>query len=640
VPVPNCTTEVRPLSIYARPSRREHPRVSRGYPRLLLALAFIVLVSCVPAGRSPTDEADPNGDIAALRLRAARADDLGWLRAELGGPSWPTGVVTRSDLVREKHRLRADGDPFGAASMSGILAAEGQIRAGRVLERWADRIDPETGLLPKGVDAADRLWDYADAGADLFPHLLIASHLLRSDAVAPLTAVIAAERRLGGSGLPGNVDLATDRSDPRPRDRMYGAVEYAKDGLLPLVERLGPGPWLDRLREIMLAVDAASAVNTRFGMIPSDESEINGQALQVYARLYWATGDDRYRASADRIARAYLDLALPNTGWVPTRTWDFARERPKSSVVQLRDHGNEVVAGLVEYHLIETALGLPSAADHRLRVRAMLDRLLAFGRDGHGMWRSAVDLETGESLKDTLSDNWGYLYAAYLAQALVEERWPGGDAAVAARYRAAAREGLAGAARLDLYPWQGDEQDGYADTVESALYLLDSLDAPEAARWTDRQAGTLFGAQADDGRVEDGYLDGNFVRTALLYASWQAGGVRLEPWSASATVGAVRDGDCLAVVVAGRGWQGRLVFDTPRHREHLGLPVDYPRLNAWPEWFVVEPGGSYRIDAPATGSTRTMAADELRDGLPLVIEAGREQRLSICPTDHRDPTSP
>jgi len=294
---------------------------------------------------------------------------------------------------------------------------------------------------------------------------------------------------------------------------------------------------------------------------------------------------------------------------------------------------NEVVAGLVEYHLIETALGLPEAADHRLRIRAMLDRLLIVGRDADGMWRSTIDIKTGASLKDTLSDNWGYVYAAYLTQAMIEENWPGGDITVAERYRAAAREGLVGASRLICYPWQGSEQDGYADTIESALYLLNRVDVPEAARWTDRQAGTLFGAQDDDGRVEDRYLDGNFVRTALLYAAWQSQGTRLEPWSASTTVGAVRDGACLALVIStGPNWQGRLVFDEPRHATTLRLPVNYPRLNEWPEWFVAETGARYRFEDMVTGEVSMIDGAEMHDG-PAAQLGGRRTATAQCLPD-------
>lgn len=617
--------------------------------RPIHAVIFVVVASLgiivpTPAGQVARGQpgqpivslAVPDATAIELAAQAKRGDELGWLRSELGAAVWPSGAASRSDLVNERHQLRASGDVIGAARRNGILAAEAQIRASRVLTRWRGRLDPETGLLPKGVEPDDHLWDYADAGADLFPHLLIAAHLLSHDASPLLTAVIDNERRIGGPGLPRNVDLETNRPDPRRRDQMYGAVEYAKDGLLPLTERLGPGPWLDRMQEIMQAVDDGSTVQTRFGPIPSEEGEVNGQALQVFARLFWATGDMRYRVAASRIAHAYLDQVLPDTDWIPTRSWDFDRERADTSVVQLRDHGNEIVAGLVEYHLIETTLELPEAVDHRLRIRKMLDRLLVVGRDGDGMWRSAIDLKTGQSLKDTLSDNWGYLYAAYLTQALIEEHWPGQDGTVARqyadRYRAAAREGLVGVSNLDLYPWQGTEQDGYADTIESALYLLNRLDVPTAARWTDRQAGTLFGAQADDGRVEDRYLDGNFVRTALLYAAWRSGGTRLQPWSASATVGAERDGPCMAiVVVTGEDWNGRLVFDRPRHAAHLHLPLNYPRLNEWPEWFTVQEGASYRVEDILTGRASIFGAPALIDGLPLALTAGAEQQFRVCP---------
>lgn len=576
----------------------------------------------------------PEAVAAGLEARSRRADDLSWLRSAIGISAETASLDSRSDVIGERHRLLAEGDASSAARLSAVLAAEAQIRANGVLARWRTRLDPETGLLPKGTDEEDRLWDYADAGADLFPHLLIAVHLLAPEAVPRLTAVITGERRLGGGGLPGNVDLVTNQQDPRRRDRMYGAVEYAKDGLMPLTERLGAGPWLDRMREIMDAVADASAVQTRFGPIPSEEAEVNGQALQVYSRLYWATGDVRYLDAGTRIARAYLDLALADTDWVPTRTWDFERERANTSAVQLRDHGNEIVAGLVEYHLIESSLSRPEAAEHRRRIRAMLDQLLQVGRDGDGRWQSAIDLKTGAPTKDTLSDNWGYLYAAYLTQATIEERWPGDDPAAAQRhadrYRAAVREGMLGVSRLDLYPWQGTEQDGYADTIESALYLLNRLDVPEVAGWTDRQAGTLFGAQTSDGRVEDRYLDGNFVRTALLYAAWQSAGTRLEPWSASATVGAARDGDCLAVVaLAGRPWEGRLVLDRARHAEHLRLPVNYPRLNEWPEWFTAEPGRQYAVTLP-DGSRRDLPGEDLATGLPLRLAPGQEHHLRIC----------
>jgi hypothetical protein len=605
------------------------------WPRLMVLAVSIVTVAimsgCLPTlSRTEPEEDDP--EVAELRRRAGGSEDLGWLAAAVGPHPWLHQGLTRSQVIEVKHRSHATGDASGAAQAAGVLAAEGQLRAARVLDVWIRRIDPKTGLLPKGLTAEDQVWDYANAGADLYPHLVIAAALLRPSVEPALVQVLSSERAMAPAGqLPRDVDLTSDRvKEGSLDDRIYGAVEFAKDGLLPLTERLGGEPWVSRMRELARAVDDAAPVKTRFGQIPSERSEVNGQALQVLSRLYWATGDDVYRASAERIARAYLELALPDTDWLPTRSWDFKRDRSSTQVLQLRDHGNEVVAGLVEYHLIETVRGDPSVPGHRVQVRAMLDRLLEVGRTPEGLWKSEIDLKTGKAKSHALSDNWGYLYAAYLTQATIEETWPGGDPVVAERYRGAARAGLEAATRLDLYPWQGTEQDGYADTIESALYVFSRLPSPTAAAWIDRQAGTLFGAQRDDGRVEDGYLDGNFIRTALLYSAWQSQGVRVDPWEPGTMLGAVSDGECLMIAIStGREWQGRVVFDAPRHRLHFGLPVDYPRLNEWQEWWVAEPGREYSISLP-DGSQQDLKGEQLLDGLVLTLDPEGAYQFTVC----------
>jgi hypothetical protein len=611
------------------------PVLSALWPRLMgLVVSFVAAVimsACLPTPGPAEPEAD-DPEVAELRRRAGRSEDLGWLATAVGPHPWLRQELTRSQLIQDKQRSHAAGDAFAEAQAAGVLAAEAQIRAARVLDVWIGRIDLKTGLLPKGLTAEDQVWDYANAGADLYPHLVIAAALLRPSAEPALSRVLSAERAMTQPGqLPRDVDLTSAGVEEGSLDdRIYGAVEFAKDGLLPLTERLGGEPWVSRMQELARAVDGAAPVKTRFGQIPSEKSEVNGQALQVLSRLYWATGDDVYRASAERIARAYLELALPDTDWLPTRSWDFKRDRSSTGVLQLRDHGNEVVAGLVEYHLIETVRGDPRAPEHRVRVRAMLDRLLDVGRTPEGLWKSEIDLKTGKSRSYALSDNWGYLYAAYLTQAMIEETWPGGDPAVAERYRDAARAGLEAATRLELYPWQGTEQDGYADTIESALYVHGRLPSPTAAAWIDRQAGTLFGAQSDDGRVEDGYLDGNFIRTALLYSAWQSRGVRVDPWEPGTILGAVPDGECLNVAMStGREWQGRVVFDAPRHRLHLGLPVDYPRLNEWQEWWVAEPGRQYSVTLP-DGSHQELGGQQLAAGLLLTLVADEQSQLRVC----------
>jgi hypothetical protein len=609
------------------------------YVPILVVVALGVVVAAavtvdqlVPPHRSGAAPEDP--EVTALRGRAAHADDLSWLSEMVGSHPWLRPGTSRSEVVRRKHGYVASGDPARAAREAGLLAAEAQVRASRVLDRWERRIDLETGLLPKGLLAEDNIWDYANVGADLYPHLVIAAALLQPERYPSLLQVLAAERAVPQAhSLPASVNLTLNRAEDEDLDdRIYGGVEYAKDGLLAMAERLGPEPWMERLRELAGTVSQVAPVKTRFGPIPADTAEVNGQFLQVLARLYWATGDPAYYAAAERIARAYLELALPKSDWIPLRSWNFERESSSTRQAQLRDHGNEIVAGLVEFHLIETARWAPNAAEHRHQVRAMLDRLLDLGRTSDGLWKSEIDQETGRSGSYPLSDNWGYLYSAYLTQALIEETWPGGDPQTAQRYRAAARQGLEAVSRLDLYPWQGTEQDGYADTIESALYLLDHLASPAAAAWVDRQASTLFGMQQENGQVEDHYLDGNFVRTALLYAAWQSQGVRLDHWEAGAMVGAVPNGSCLTVALgAGSAWSGRLIFDAPRHRLNLRLPLDYPRLNAWPEWFAVESGRLYQVVDSADELSGAHVGAALSDGLSLRLSAGAERQLNVCP---------
>jgi hypothetical protein len=99
-------------------------------------------------------------------------------------------------------------------------------------------------------------------------------------------------------------------------------------------------------------------------------------------------------------------------------------------------------------------------------------------------------------------------------------------------------------------------------------------------------------------------------------------------------LGAVPDGACLSVAIStGRDWQGRVIFDAPRHRLHLGLPLDYPRLNAWPEWFATEPGRLFRIDDSDGDATGVRDGASLSEGVDVRLEAGAERRLRVCRLD-------
>ena len=71
---------------------------------------------------------------------------------------------------------------------------------------------------------------------------------------------------------------------------------------------------------------------------------------------------------------------------------------------------------------------------------------------------------------------------------------------------------------------------------------------------------------------------------------------RVDPWRPGVRLGAVPSADGLQIALGSNAaWRGRIVFDRPRHRDHLNLPYEYPRLNGWTEWFTADPEVSYEI---------------------------------------------
>jgi hypothetical protein len=622
------------------------PSARRLLPVLALVLALATgghaQVGPAGPGRAAAAQADACADNPPdrpcdprLRERGGRTGSLAEHANDApSAPVIPPALRERRALLAERARLRAAGDAAGVARLNSVLASEAFARAARVAARWLDRRDPATGLFPHTLRPDGRRWTYGDVGSDLFPFLAIATRHLLPERYGEILATLRAERDLT-TGLP--FDVSLDSRFPIEQEdekRMLGVVEYAKDGLLPLVEAVGPDPWLARLEEVMSVAIARADVPTPHGPIPSPAAEVNGSALQALARLYRATGKDRYLQAGRRIAAAYHGKTLDTTEHIPPHRWDFIENEPIGPRrFFLGDHGNEIVAGLVEWSGVEADAGLPEAAAHRAGNRKLLDRLLKEGRTPDGLWYELLDVPSGRVRDKDLTDNWGYLGQAYLLQAALERAAPDGDLAAAARYEAAAARMLRAVATVDFYAWEEGEMDGYADTLEGALYLLRYLDVPEAADWLDDQIGVLYGFQGEDGAVTDENIDGNFIRTVLLYGLAQTSGARVEPWTDGVGLGAARDGDCLALSLhAEAPWQGRLLLDAPRHRAHLGLPADYPRLNQWPERWAADPARRYalaREDAPA----EVVGGDALAAGVPVSLEPGREYRLRACPAE-------
>jgi hypothetical protein len=193
------------------------------------------------------------------------------------------------------------------------------------------------------------------------------------------------------------------------------------------------------------------------------------------------------------------------------------------------------------------------------------------------------------------------------------------------------------------YVWESESADGDADVIEGVMYLYNHEPVPEASQWMDRQIQTMWakqdyarGREYPEGKwrgrgvVEGWHGDGNFARTSLMYSLWKTQGTYVQPWRKDILLGGVLEEDALYITLsAGDPWDGKLVFDHQRHRNHLNLPFDWPRINQYSEWFTVEPGKRYLIANLSDGTSRQFFGEELRDGIWLKLDADREQRIVV-----------
>jgi hypothetical protein len=308
------------------------------------------------------------------------------------------------------------------------------------------------------------------------------------------------------------------------------------------------------------------------------------------------TGEQRYLEYAQRIADWYL-LGDHH----PTRD---------SESLKLRDHGCELISGLTEVYFACAHAAPAKAAAYRPPLHEMLDCILEHGTDEYGMMFNAFNPRTGEITSRAYSDNWGYNYNGFYTVFLVDgER----------RYRDAVRHVLGNLDHYQGYAWEGRSHDGYADAIESAINLYNREPIDVAAAWIDSQMRIMLAMQREDGIIGGWHGDGNFARTAIMYALWKQQGVTLQPWREDVRLGASCAEGKLQLYVAGdEPWSGRAVFDVPRHRTIMHLPLDYPRINQFPEWFTVDLEASYRV-ARERQDAAVYSGKELRDGLKLEI---------------------
>lgn len=496
-------------------------------------------------------------------------------------------------------------DAFEQASESAAIAGHALSKVHRWLHEIAlPTIDPETGLYK----ARDK-WDYRDTAADCYPFLLWAAHVVDEEALnGPVRQILDREQALcntyGRIPVPWDFEKGAPAKDLDWDEVVFQASEYVKDGLIAMVEVTGPDEWFDRMRGIEDDLWATAKVETPFGKIPSANVEVNGEQLQALARLYTMTGGEKYLDWADRLADYYFS----QDDFIPTR---------------LRDHGCEIIGGLGLLHAVETTHRPAKAAEHAPRLKQIYDEILERGCTEDGMMYDTIDQTEGR-----LSDGWGYNYVGYLCY----------DMATGTNtYRPHVRQTLQNMMKpmYENYPWEGESIDGYADSIEGALYLLNRVPVEEGFAWVNRETkNNLVGHPT---RLENGELWGtmklqaNGVRTVLIHSLMHTQGVIARPWQQGLEVGAAPRGGGIAIVVrANEEYSGILEFDIPRHRIYMGFQKDWPRMNTIPEWFTVEPEQSYTVANADTGTERTCTGRQLHNGLEVSVKPGETLRLTVA----------
>jgi hypothetical protein len=510
----------------------------------------------------------------------------------------------------------------------------------RVMRVWLTHADPRTLLLPDrvpgpgsglapGVTTAP--YTPHNSGADLYPYLILTAALTDPDLHrGRMLEMLRNEVRYtsAAASVPGNLDLTTGTLGPFS---MFGAGEYAKDGLLSVTEYLGRTPWYARMVDMTADALERSPVESRFGRLPAADSELNGDYLQVLARLGPMTGDQRFIDQARRIGDAYIEEVLPGNHGVPSVAWDFAKHTGVPRL-RLRDHGNEIVVGLVLQYANELRWQSPRAQKWRPAIARMLDRILE-SANADGFLYDEIDAATLKPIQSNLADNWGYVYgAAYTFYQCTGET----------KYRDAVLRVLRNLPKYRRHVWEPRKDpalplgsfDGYADTIESALYLVAREPVPEALDWIESEMQVMLDMQRPDGHIEYWYGEGNFNRTAMLYALMQSRGVRPAHWRPGMRVGAAEER--IESGSAGGAASTRLYlslaapssssspvmiqFDYARHRRVLNLDRNYVRLNEFPEWYTVDENTLYRVRpaASAGGAAADDPAATIRLGSELI----------------------
>ncbi|MDD2598047.1 MAG: hypothetical protein PHO37_02315 [Kiritimatiellae bacterium] len=501
------------------------------------------------------------------------------------------------------------------AVIHGQQANEALRRCRKYVDGWLAHADPKTGLIPRNLGESNFFWNGRDSAADNYAFMVLTCALTdRKMFDGRMREMLETETKVTSriGALPDDYDFnkqAFRHEKPDVNRLIFDGSEYVKDGLMPITEWLGATPWSERMISIVDSVLEHAAFDTPGGRIPSNNVEVNGEMMQVLSRLYFTIGKAEYLDMACRIADYYL----------------LGEHHPTRNIrkLGLRDHNCELISGLTEVYAACHFVRKEKAAAYRQPIHEMLDTILKVGVNEHGLMYQVVDPQSGEVLDKNIHDNWGYNYNGFYTVYQLDG---------VERYRTSVRKALSSLKpHYWKFAWEGWSSDGIADSVEGALNLFNrEPDVAGVPEWIDSNMARMLLIQRPDGVIEGWHGDGNYARTAIMWALWKQQGVTLQPWREDVRLGSVRDEGALHLVVTvEQPWKGRLIFDQPRHRTNMKMPADYPRINQFPEWFAVSGNATYLIHQGDDSAKETVTGAALVEGLELDLRAGEQRHLVV-----------
>ena len=515
--------------------------------------------------------------------------------------------------VRPLEVLGINDKQFKEALENGRRANEGFIRCRNFVKGWLNHADPATGLIPRNLNKDKDTWNAKDSAADNYPFMVLTAALTyRQLFEGRMLDMLRTETKLTSriGAMPDTYSFSRQGfqdAEPDIGRIIFGSSEYIKDGLLPLTEWLGTSPWSQRMLCILDDIWKHAPIETKYGRIPSASQEVNGEMLQAISRIYWMTGDKKYLAWSIRLGDYYLlDKHHP--------TRDEKR-------LSLDDHGCEIISGLCELYVTVHFVRPEKKRAYEKPIHEMLDRILQVGRDEHGLFYDWINPQTGQHA-DSLTDNWGYNLNGFYTVYLIDRT---------ERYREAVHTALSNLnEHYRDYKWERGGADGYADSIEGAINLYNREPVSSAAQWIDSVTRVMWDIQKPDGVIEGWHGDGNFARTTIMYCFWKTAGLTIQPWREDVIFGAVQDGDALKIALrAENPWQGRLIFDVPRHKTIMKMPLDWPRINQFPEWFTVDNEKRYTGRDLTSNSKQIYTGKQLHEGIAIDLQGGDERLLIV-----------